>query len=98
MEHVDTKTVVVAAKPKVTDGIICLLSLMIFSVICTLWYYRTAINTVEFLLCDVVNCCPYTIKYVYSDNEVEYKGSTNHPLDIVFYAKNMLIGKQNHQI
>ncbi|QMT46444.1 hypothetical protein H3L92_04190 [Neisseria dentiae] len=48
---------------------------------------RIAISAAKLLLRDMVDCCPYTIECVYSDNGAEYKGSVNHSFGIVCHAK-----------
>lgn len=50
---------------------------------------RTAASAAKFLLHDVIDCCPYTIECVYSDNGVEYKGSANHPFGIACHENHI---------
>ena len=43
---------------------------------------RTAASAAKFLLRDVIDCCPYTVECVYSDNGVKYRGNASHPFAV----------------
>nr|WP_253247072.1 hypothetical protein [Neisseria dumasiana] len=46
---------------------------------------RTSAGAAKFPMCDVVDCCHYTIESVYSDDGMEYKGCANHPFSVRCY-------------
>lgn len=51
---------------------------------------RTSTSAAKFLVRDVIDCCPYTIECVYSDNGMEYKGSAaNHPFSVACYENHI---------
>ncbi|STZ51235.1 Integrase core domain [Neisseria dentiae] len=93
--HVDTKRLPLLQNQKATNQrdylfvVIDDLSCELCELYVAILPDRTAVSTAKFLLRDVVDCCPYTIEYVYPNNGVEYKGSANYPFGIACYVNNI---------
>lgn len=85
MVHFDTKRLPLLQNPKATDPrdypfvAIDDFSRELYAAILP---DRTSAGAAEFLLHDVIDCCPYTVECAYSDNGVEYRDNTGHPFGI----------------